>query len=39
LQGGIAIAPQFEEAEQFSEGMAAVKINGKWGSIRHPLIE
>ncbi|MGN1002911.1 MAG: WG repeat-containing protein [Oscillospiraceae bacterium] len=27
------IAPQYEEAGQFSDGLAAVKMNGKWGYI------
>jgi hypothetical protein len=27
------IEPQFEEAGIFSEGLAAIEINGKWGYI------
>uniref|UniRef100_B8HNA7 KWG Leptospira repeat protein n=1 Tax=Cyanothece sp. (strain PCC 7425 / ATCC 29141) TaxID=395961 RepID=B8HNA7_CYAP4 len=29
----LAIAPQFEEAQSFSEGLAAVKKGGQWGFI------
>jgi len=29
--GKFSISPQFERAEPFSEGLAAVKINGMWG--------
>lgn len=29
------IAPQYEKAELFSEDLAAVKKNGKWGYIDH----
>jgi len=28
-----AIAPQYEDAQEFSEGLAAVKKDGKWGYI------
>ncbi|MDH7577857.1 MAG: WG repeat-containing protein [Bacillota bacterium] len=31
--GKVAIPLQFEEATEFSEGLAAVKIGGKWGYI------
>ena len=34
--GTYAISPQFEEAEDFSEGLASVKVggeDGKWGFI------
>ncbi len=27
------MSPQFEEARSFSDGMAAVKINDRWGFI------
>ena len=36
------ISAQFENADEFSEGFAAVKINGKWGYINkagHLVIE
>lgn len=36
--GNWVIAPQFEEALPFSEGVAAVKVDGKWGYIANPLI-
>lgn len=29
----VAIPPQYEEADSFSEGLARVKINSKWGYI------
>jgi len=29
----LVIQPKYEEAEKFSEGLAAVKIGGKWGFI------
>ncbi len=35
-QGEWVIPPQFEEARSFSDGMAAVKVNGKWGFIARP---
>lgn len=31
--GKTLIKPQFDAADPFSEGMAAVKLNGKWGYI------
>ncbi|MBC6452837.1 MAG: WG repeat-containing protein, partial [Hormoscilla sp. SP5CHS1] len=31
--GQIVIAPKFDEANSFSEGLADVKIDGKWGYI------
>jgi len=31
--GETILQPQFEHAEEFSEGLAAVKINGRWGYI------
>lgn len=31
--GKIAIEPRFEYAEEFSEGLAAIKLDGKWGFI------
>ena len=32
-QGQWVIEPKYEQAEPFSQGMAAVKENGKWGYI------
>lgn len=32
------IKPQFEQAYNFSEGLACVKLNGKWGIIKNPLL-
>ena len=32
-----AIDPQFDEAWLFSEGLAPVKVDGKWGFIKNPL--
>lgn len=32
-QGNMAIEPRFKNALSFSEGLAAVKIDGKWGYI------
>jgi len=32
-KGGIVISPCFERAYSFSEGLAAVKLDGKWGFI------
>lgn len=32
--GKIAIEPRFEAASQFSEGLAAVRVEGKWGYLR-----
>ena len=31
--GNVIIAPQFQQASEFSEGVAAVNIDGKWGYI------
>lgn len=36
LRGNWVIAPQFEEAKPFSDGKAAVCLNGQWGYIRKP---
>lgn len=33
LDGKIVIEPTYEQAYGFSDGMAAVKLNGKWGFI------
>lgn len=33
VDGQIVIEPTYEQAYRFSEGMAAVKLNGKWGFI------
>ena len=33
LNADMAIQPQFDEATDFSEGLAAVKIGGKWGFV------
>lgn len=33
LRGEVAIAPQFQDAQTFSEGLAAVLVNGKVGYI------
>ncbi len=32
-KGEIKIKPTFEDAEDFSEGLAAIKLNNKWGYI------
>lgn len=32
-QGKFVIPPKFEEGHNFSEGLAAVRINGKWGYL------
>ena len=34
-----AIEPKFDAAEDFSEGLARVKIGGKYGYISPPSIE
>ena len=31
--GQMIIAPTYEEAQSFHEGMAAVKLNGLWGFL------
>lgn len=31
--GKMVIKPEYDKAERFSEGLAAVAINGKWGYI------
>lgn len=36
--GKWVLPPQFEDAHSFSEGVAAVKVDGKWGYIANPLI-
>lgn len=36
--GSWIITPQFEDAMPFSNGLAAVKKDGKWGYIANPLI-
>ena len=33
VHGNVTIQPEYEEADTFSEGLAAVKKNGKWGYI------
>lgn len=33
VDGQIVIEPTYEQAYRFSDGMAAVKLNGKWGFI------
>ena len=33
VKGEIVIEPKYEQVYNFSEGMAAVKLNGKWGFI------
>ena len=37
-EGKWVIQPQFEEVNQFNEGLAPVKKDGKWGYIANPLI-
>ena len=32
-KGEFVVTPQYEEADNFYQGLAAVKINGKWGFI------
>ena len=32
-EGKLAINPQFERAQAFSEGLAAVRSGGKWGFV------
>lgn len=36
LSGSWVLAPQFEDAKPFSDGKAAVCLDGKWGYIRRP---
>ena len=38
IHGTWLYTPQFDDARSFSEGLAAVKLNGKWGFIANPLI-
>lgn len=33
--GSVAIAPLYDEAWFFSEGVAVVKLDGKWGAVNH----
>ena len=33
IEGNVVIPYKYEDAEKFSEGLAAVKLNGKWGFI------
>ncbi|MDR2259954.1 MAG: WG repeat-containing protein [Azoarcus sp.] len=34
-KGKVVIAPRFDEAEDFAaNGLAPVRVNGKWGYIR-----
>ena len=35
--GQWVIAPQFQEAEPFSEGTAAVCVRNNWGFVSNPL--
>ena len=35
-QGEMVIKAEFENAKPFSEGVAAVKLHGKWGYINAP---
>jgi hypothetical protein len=35
VQGKIVVPAKFDEAERFHEGLAAVKLNGRWGYINH----
>lgn len=37
--GKEAIAPQFEKGQGFSEGLAAVRVDGMWGYIAKPDLE
>jgi len=40
--GKIVITPQFENADEFTDGLAAIKINSKWGYVNkagHVVIE
>lgn len=37
-KGEWVYSPQFEDAKPFSEGLAAVKVGGKWGFIANPLV-
>ena len=38
-EGEIVAYPQFDDVEPFSEGMAAVEINDKWGYISKASFE
>ena len=33
LEGKIVVGPVFEDARPFSEGLAPVRLNGRWGAI------
>lgn len=35
VKGKMVIKPKFQKAHNFSEGLASVKINGKWGYINN----
>ena len=34
-RGHLTVNPQFDDAEQFNDGYAAVRMNDKWGYIDH----